>query len=181
MTPLSKSIILIGFKHVGKSALGYALALRLAKPFIDLDAEIEREFQEQYTCRQIMHIYGQAYFRDLEKKLLTQVMQADPAIIALGGGTPLDLDNQALIRHHTVVHVVAPRDLVFARIMKQGRPEFFPAEKPPLETFHQLWDEREAIYKSLASVAVENNGLLVSAVEQMLQHLQVNKHVKESL
>src|SRR3990167_10617486 len=151
MTHLSKSIIFIGFKHVGKSVIGNALALRLAKPFIDLDEEIERvfenEYQEKRSCRQIMTMYGQSYFRDLEKKVLAQIIQSRPSVIALGGGTPMDKENQELIREHTVVHVLAPRGVVFERIMVQGRPAFFSAEEPLIESFNRLWNEREAVYK----------------------------------
>lgn len=178
MTPLSKSIIFIGFKHVGKSVIGNALALRLAKPFIDLDEEIERvfenEYQEKRSCRQIMTMHGPSYFRDLEKKVLAQIIQSRPSVIALGGGTPMDFDNQELIRDHTVVHVLAPRGVVFERIMVQGRPAFFSAEEPPLESFNRLWNEREAVYKKLASYSIDNNGLVVSGVEQVLQHLHLN-------
>lgn len=178
MTHLSKSIIFIGFKHVGKSAIGNALALRLAKPFIDLDEEIERvfekEYQEKRSCRQIMVMHGKSYFRSLEKRVLTKILQAKPSVIALGGGTPMDCDNQELIKEYTVVHVLASRGVVFERIMVQGRPAFFSAEEPLIESFNRLWNEREAVYKKLASFSIDNNGLVVSGVEQVLQHLHLN-------
>ena len=67
-----KSIILIGFKHVGKTVIGRALADQLKWPFRDLDEAIEqlftKETQAHKTCRQIMKAHGSAYFRELEKE-----------------------------------------------------------------------------------------------------------------
>ena len=128
-----KSIILIGFKHVGKTVIGRALADQLKWPFRDLDEAIEqlftKETQAHKTCRQIMKAHGSAYFRELEKRTLVQVMQTGPLIHALGGGAPLEKDIQHVIKKHTLIHITAPREVVFNRIMMQGCPAFFQKEK----------------------------------------------------
>lgn len=172
---LPNSILLIGFKHVGKSVIGRELAFRLGWPFIDLDKAIERAFENKYqekcSCRQIMEKRGQSYFRNLEKKVLVQAIQSTPSVISLGGGTPMDEENQKLIKCHKVIHITAPRETVFKRIMSEGRPAFFSVEEPPLEAFNRLWDEREKIYQKLTGFSVNNNGSVVSGVAQILQHI----------
>jgi shikimate kinase len=175
---LSNSIILIGFKHVGKSVIGRELAFRLALPFIDLDKEIELAFeqdhQDKLTCRQIMEKNGQFYFRKLEREVLAQMMPSRPSVISLGGGTPMDEENRKLIKHHTVIHITAPPGVVFERIMVRGRPAFFSIEEPAFETFNRLWNEREKIYKKLTRLCIDNDGLVSSGVEAILRHLPLN-------
>ncbi len=178
MHAITKPIILIGFKNVGKTVIGSALASQLNLPFIDLDAEIERMFadanQRQLTCRQIMEAYDEVYFRELETKILTPILQTVVAVIALGGGTPIAHNNQKLIKNHTVIHVEAERNTVFARIMLQGRPAFFTESEDMLVALNSLWDERSKIYKKLATFSIINDGAIVLAVEQILQYLCIN-------
>ena len=53
MKSLHNHIVLIGFKHVGKSIIGENLARRLNSHFIDLDHQIEllyeNKFNKKYT------------------------------------------------------------------------------------------------------------------------------------
>ena len=86
----------------------------------------------------------------------------------------MDEENQALIKSNTVIYIEAPREVVLERIMAQGQPAFFSAEESPLVSFNRLWNERNAIYKKLADFSIENNGSVLSAVEQILKHLPIN-------
>lgn len=178
MKPILNSIILIGFKHVGKTVIGRELASQLKLPFIDLDEEIERlfanEHKEKMTCRQIMNVYGQSYFRNIEKRSLAHISQSTSSVVSVGGGTPVDKENQQLIKNSTIIHIEAPRGVVFERIMIQGRPAFFSAEESPLASFNRLWNERDKIYKKLANFTIENDGLIASAVERILKNLLIN-------
>lgn len=184
MKPMLNPIIFIGFKHVGKTVIGRELARQLNVPFIDLDEEIERIFdhenKKKMTCRQIMNEYGQSYFRNLEKRSLKHIAQSPPSVIALGGGTPLDIENQGLIKHGTVIHLEAPPDVVFERIMLHGRPAFFVAEESPRDSFNRLWHERDEIYKKLAHFSIENNGLIDSVVERILKNLRIKSEMGSS-
>ena len=184
MEPLSNSIILIGFKHVGKSVIGSELASRLGLPFIDLDKEIERaferEYQEKCSCRQIMEKQGELFFRNLERNSLAQMLQSKPSIISLGGGTPINEENQQLIKPHTVIHITAKREVVFERIMIRGRPAFLSVEESPLVALNRLWDERIKIYKKLTNLSINNDGSVSSAVDQIIQHLFLHEGIRRS-
>lgn len=170
---LNHHIILIGFKSVGKSAIGKELSLRLHKPFIDLDHKMEtlyeQETHKKLSCRQIMLQNGQEYFRNLENKSLQDVIHLKPSIISLGGGTPLNEANQKLIQGNLIVHIVAPKSITFERIMMKGRPAFFSPNENPLETFNRLWDERKKVYEQLATMTVDNSGSIKQAVDKLLQ------------
>ena len=58
-------IILIGFMGVGKTVTGKKLAEKLHIRWIDIDAEIEK--RELKSIEKIFEIYGEKYFRNLEK------------------------------------------------------------------------------------------------------------------
>jgi shikimate kinase len=89
-------IYLVGFMGSGKTTVGAALARHLGWPFIDLDATIEAG--QGLTIRDIFDHAGEPFFREIERAALTEVSKAEPAVIALGGGTFAQKPNLEFIR-----------------------------------------------------------------------------------
>jgi shikimate kinase len=170
-------ISLLGFKHVGKSAIGKALATKLALPFIDLDNQIETVFVAQgnapLPCRQIMQRQGETVFRALETIALRQVMTAKHAVIALGGGTAMIAENQRLIQASMRVHITAPRGVVFERIIVNGKPAFVQPGEEFIDAFNRLWRERETVHSRIADFAIHNDTTIAQAVNQICQRLKI--------
>lgn len=80
----------------GKSTLGKQLARKLNATFIDLDHEIERH--EQKTVSEIFEQSGEAFFREIESKLLRQLASSrDSFVMATGGGAPVFHDGMKFI------------------------------------------------------------------------------------
>lgn len=177
---IQQHIFLIGFKHVGKTRVGRQLAQELNKPFIDLDKEMEKTFlknsAEILTCRQIMQIHGEKYFRQLESEVLQQVLMRESSVVSLGGGTVINQQNQQRIAGHFILHITAARGIVFERIMVDGHPGFFKTDQDPYESFTQLWNERDQIYRQLTARTVNNNDSLQAAVNQAMHHLEGSLH-----
>lgn len=174
---MNRHVILIGFKHVGKSAIGQALAKKIQRPFLDLDKMImqqyETQFNKQLNCRQIMQEHGETFFRELETKVLSSTLNSPASILSLGGGSALHEDNQKMLANHIVIHITAPRGIVFERILMSGRPEFFDPNENILDSFNRLWDEREPIYKKIKQFAVDNNGSIDEVVEKIVNVINV--------
>ncbi|MCD6046251.1 MAG: aROK [Gammaproteobacteria bacterium] len=172
-------IILIGFKNVGKSSIGLELARQMQCAFIDLDAIIEdvyaAEQGERLNCRDIARAHGEAYFRTLEKSVFAQTLSKKTAVLSLGGGTVMDGDNQALLKGHTVIHITAPYDLVFERIMSNGMPSFFLPDESPRASFNILWKVRDAVYRQLATFHIYNGSTVLAAVEKILNHNKIRE------
>lgn len=172
---VNNHIILIGFKHVGKTLIGRQLATNLNKKFIDLDREVERIYEKRYlepfTCRQIMQSHGESHYRALESEALQEIIKLPSCVISLGGGTSLSQSNQEMIKPHRLLHVVAPRGIVFERIMIEGRPAFFDPNQDPYESFTHLWNERDIIYRKLTSCIVNNSDTIEQAVKEAVAHL----------
>ena len=167
-----KHIILIGFKHVGKSTIAKLLAVALSRAHLDTDAIIEERHAQEHglplSCREIMLAVGEEKFRVLEREALASVLQtAAPLVISVGGGAPLDPDNQTGLKEHIVVHVTGSKGTVYERIMLNGRPAFFPAGENAFGAFQKLWNERRSAYESLASVTIDNNATPDEAVERL--------------
>lgn len=187
MELLRSSIILIGFKHTGKSMMGKSLANKLNLPFFDLDQRIEliyeNQFKEKRTCRQIMQKNGEDFFRDLESRALSEVVNIKPSVISLGGGAPLQPDNQKKMESGIIVHITAPKEIVFERICATGLPAFFNSERDMLESFNQMWDDRDKIYKKIKHFSVINAGDLDNAVLLLIEKLDqyLNANFKESI
>lgn len=175
MSSLSKPIVLIGFKHTGKTVIGKSLAHLLNVPFIDLDQQVESmyeiEFKKMKSCREIMYENGENFFRDLENKALTSIIHISPSVISSGGGAPVNIENQILMKSCLVIHVTSFPHVVFERIQNNGQPAFFNSEQDLLKSFEVLWNERQPIYERIRNFAVENNSTIDDAVMKIFSNL----------
>lgn len=80
----------------GKTTIGRQLANRLNRPFIDLDQYIER--REGMTISAIFSQCGEHGFREVEHRALADVIGNGPAVVATGGGTPIELQNMQMMK-----------------------------------------------------------------------------------
>jgi shikimate kinase len=112
------TIWLVGMMGAGKSAVGARLAARLALPFHDTDAEIEREAGA--SVAELFAREGEAGFRAREQKAIEGLLGRD-AVVALGGGAltvPGTLDR--LQAHGRVVYLRARPETLAARVGEAG-------------------------------------------------------------
>ena len=89
-----KPLFLIGYMGCGKSTLGRKLAHRLGVEFADTDALIEA--REGASVSDIFQLAGEAYFRQAERAVLDELIDAGrPLVVSTGGGLPTWSDNMA--------------------------------------------------------------------------------------
>ncbi|MCM3902858.1 MAG: AAA family ATPase [Pyrinomonadaceae bacterium] len=149
-------IVITGFMGSGKSTVARALALLLDSQMVDLDGEILK--QEQRSAKQIIEEDGEPAFREIETRVLRDVLQNNASgVIALGGGAWTLPGNRDLITSAGGVSVWldAPFNLCWQRIMASDdvRP-LAPNEQDALSRYA----ERRAAYASadLHVAATEN-------------------------
>lgn len=90
-----KPIVLVGLMGAGKSTVGRRLAHRLNLAFVDADAEIEAA--SGLTVAEIFDRFGEAYFRDGERRVIARLIDGTPKVIATGGGAFINEHTRALI------------------------------------------------------------------------------------
>lgn len=113
---MRNNCILIGYMGCGKSTVGRKLSETLKRSFVDTDALIE-EWQKM-TISEIFKLKGEAYFRDLETKVLQKLLEEDNEyVISVGGGLPLREENRNLLQKlGQVIYLKAAPDTIYNRI-----------------------------------------------------------------
>jgi shikimate kinase len=71
-----RCIVLVGLMGAGKSTVGKRLAKRLGLAFIDSDEEIERAADR--TISEIFERFGEASFRDGERRVIARLVGGPP-------------------------------------------------------------------------------------------------------
>lgn len=82
------NVYLGGFMGTGKTTTGRRLAERTGRPFIDLDGLVESRLG--LTVARIFAERGEAFFRDVEARLVGEIADLKGLVVALGGGTLVD-------------------------------------------------------------------------------------------
>jgi shikimate kinase len=146
-------VYLVGMPGSGKSTVGPVLAERLAVPFVELDAEIERG--DGRTVREIFEQDGEARFRELEAAALTEAAARDPSVVSCGGGVVLEPANRVTLRATGVaVFLSVPLEVLERRVA--------PAADRPLirrtGDLERLLAEREKLYREFAAHVVDASG-----------------------
>ncbi|MDI1294602.1 MAG: shikimate kinase [bacterium] len=120
--PKRGPIVLVGMMGVGKSTVGRRLAARLGLSFVDADEEIEKA--AGMTITEIFERYGEGYFRDGERRVISRLMDGAPKVIATGGGAFIQDDTRTLIlAQATAVWLDADIDILVDRVSRrEGRP-----------------------------------------------------------
>jgi shikimate kinase len=108
-------IYLIGYMGSGKSTLGKHLAKALGISWIDLDTEIEARYK--ISIPDFFTKYGEAAFRDVEHKVLNDVVQIPDVVVSTGGGVPCFHNNMELMNQNGVtIYLQATPEVILTRI-----------------------------------------------------------------
>ena len=148
------SIILMGPPGSGKSTVGKYLSKELGLSFIDTDRLIEDK--EGRSISEIFLADGEGGFRAIEKEIVLDVLKMEDCVIALGGGSVLDLDVQRELSECA--------DVVFLDVsISNAAPRVgFNKERPllmgnPRQQWLQLMEKRREVYESLATRTVSTD------------------------
>lgn len=145
----------------GKTIVGALVAERAQAPFHDLDLMIED--RAGMAIADIFATRSEAAFRKMESDLLPKALERG-AVVALGGGTPIDDGNWKVIRERaTTVYLQASFDIMWVRINDYGeRPLAASLSRPALET---LLEERRPRYQQADHIVDANQPLDAVATE----------------
>jgi shikimate kinase / 3-dehydroquinate synthase len=156
---LGKHLALIGFMGAGKSTIGREVAERTARPFIDTDEEIEKEYA---PIPELFEKAGEKYFRAIEESVVPYLLRRDdPTVFALGGGAVLsEAVRDELKRRAFTVWIAVEPAVAWQRVERSGRPL-----ARTRRSFERLYQKRQPIYEEVSdAVAGDADGVLLAAL-----------------
>ena len=168
-------IAIIGLMGVGKTTLGLKLADKLGYYFIDSDQEIED--REKRSINDIFDKNGEKYFREIEKKVIQEVILRDEKIVlSLGGGAFINEEVRKILKEKAIViWLHASIDNILHRISyKNNRPLLNKVNKR--KTLEDLVKKRYSIYAESDfnfDTGEENQESVINKIVK-----QVNEHDK---
>lgn len=168
---IDRPIVLVGMMGVGKSSVGKRLAATLRSPFADADEEIEKSARR--TIPEIFADFGEAYFRDGERRVIARLVQehGGRGVIATGGGAFCNAETRALLIERTIpVWLDSDIETLLDRTSrKDNRPLL--KEGNPRETLTRLRDERRSHYEQAPVHVISTTGPHERTVNAILRGL----------
>ena len=85
----------------GKSTIGSLISKKLNMKFIDTDKVIENDIN--MTISDIFENKGEIFFRNMEQKVIVNLLDTPNVVIALGGGSFLNeaIRKIIILKHHS--------------------------------------------------------------------------------
>lgn len=152
---MNKNIVLAGFMGTGKTFTGRILAQKLGRKFIDTDTLIERD--AGISIHEIFEKFGEGHFRRLEREAVKRVSGEGNAVIAVGGGAIVNLENLSdLKRSGVLICLTASPDAILSRVERNSdRPLLKVDDK--MEKIKELLTARAPYYEK-ADITVDTDG-----------------------
>jgi shikimate kinase len=138
-------------------------------PFADADTEIEEA--AGMSVSEIFEKFGEAYFRDGERRVIARLVDGKPKVIATGGGAFINDETRALILDQSIaIWLDAPTRILAERV---GRRDTRPLlrNRNPREVLDELAAVRNPIYAQAPIRIASDQAPHESAVNAILKAL----------
>lgn len=152
---LDRSIVLVGLMGAGKSSVGRRLARQLELPFVDADKEIENA--AGCSIEDYFATYGEAAFREGERRVIERLLDGPIQVVATGGGAFMNANTRERILQRAIsVWLKAELDVLLQRVARRNdRPLLKGGE--PRDILQKLMDVRYPVYAEADLVAESGN------------------------
>ena len=150
----ARHVVLVGLMGVGKTTVGRRLAKELARPFADVDEQVE--LRAGRVIPEIFRHDGEEAFRRTEAEVLAELVARPlPLVLAAGGGGVARPENRrTLAGRTTVVWLRASVEFLAGRVDPTHRPLLAQADDPA-EALGRLLAAREPLYAEVADHVVD--------------------------
>lgn len=156
-------VALLGLRGAGKTTIGKQLARRLHVRFVELDRQIEKA--ADMSLAELFALYGEDYYRRLERETLAQVLaEKRSMVLATGGGIVESPDTYALLKKSAVtVWLRAEPEDHWNRVVRQGDRRPMADHPQAMADLRALLAAREPLYAG-ADHTVNTSGRTVRAI-----------------
>ncbi|TIX52017.1 shikimate kinase [Alteraurantiacibacter aquimixticola] len=167
---IDRPLVLVGMMGVGKSTIGRKLAQMLSLPFHDADDAIVEAAQMEIA--EIFDQFGEAYFRDGERRVIARLLDGGKSVIATGGGAFVQDETREAIRKKALtIWLDSDVDTLVERVSRN--------DKRPLlrggnvrEKVEAMKAEREPFYSQAQIHVMSDAGPHGAAVNRILEALE---------
>jgi shikimate kinase len=149
------NLFLVGLPGAGKSTLGRQIARRLHLQFIDADAELEHRLGVSIPT--VFEIEGESGFRDREEATIADLTQLSGIVLATGGGVVLRERNRLHLRDNGTILYLHSSPMTLWERVRHSRNRPLLQTEDPLARLHELYGQRDALYRGVADHVVESH------------------------
>lgn len=170
---IDRPVVLVGLMGVGKSTVGRKLASLLHRDFVDADDAIAEAAQR--SIPEIFETFGEAYFRDGERRVIARLIEEGHGVIATGGGAFVDPATRAAVLEKAIaVWIDCDIDTLVERTSRRATRPLL-KNGNPREILTRLAAERAPFYAEAPIRVVSENGphadtarAIIEAIDQWL-------------
>ncbi len=153
---ITRPVVLVGLMGVGKSTVGRKLASLLHRDFVDADEAIVAAAQR--SIPEIFETFGEAHFRDGERRVIARLIDEGHGVIATGGGAFVDPSTRAAVLEKAIaVWIDCDVDTLVERTSRRSNRPLL-KNGNPRDILSRLAAERAPFYAEAPIRVVSENG-----------------------
>jgi shikimate kinase len=165
-----RNVIITGFMGVGKTSVGTRLARDLGYRFVDTDDLIEAD--QKITITEIFSSFGEPYFRDVEARVIRQVLEGEGQVVSTGGGAVIRDENRRAFKAGGVTICLTARpEVVLERIRHETHRPLLQVPDP-LGRIRQLLTEREPFYRQADFIIDTSDRTVDGVISEVRQRVR---------
>lgn len=143
------NITLIGMPGAGKSTTGIILAKNLSLGFLDTDILIQ--INRGKPLQDILDERGHIYLREIEEDEVLKI-NIERNVIATGGSVAY---SERAMKHLASISTIVFLEVSYEELTRRiTNFETRGIAKEPTQTFRELFDERQMLYKKYAEITI---------------------------
>ncbi len=174
---LDRPIVLVGLMGAGKSTVGRRLAKWLGLPFVDTDAAIEDATGRPWG--EVFERYGEADYRDGERRLVARIVDGEVQVISTGGGVFVDPGTRAMLNDRAItVWLDAPVDVLADRTARRNTRPLL-RDGDARQTLEQLSKQEVPCYAEAHIHVKSGGGAHKDVVEAIVKAIETHLDERE--
>ena len=166
-----KNICIMGLMGSGKSIIGKDLSKYLNLNFFDTDKEIELTTKKSIS--KIFEENGELYFRNIEVKVCTELLNLENCVISLGGGSIINKEIRKVIKKNSYsIYLQVNLDNLLKRLKSSKKRPLLNKKQNKRDILENLYNNRRKFYEE-ADFIVNNDNDKFKVLEKIISELNL--------